>query len=283
MWTVCCTDSDTHKSPASDIEMVSIDVGSLVPFTTGNISFRLYALYDLSSHWGVPYMDNVAASVSADGAVQVAGGPYLWPSDGSPLRFIGIMRGDGSDAPDVEDGYVPLEAGAGPKFDVLLSNNALAGKYSPVHNKNMDFRHLMTKLNVKVGFGSGVEHDVVSFSLKAGSRSGKYDVLDPDGRTVTPSGDTYTIVYNGDSGEEVHYLIPDGQIITEVTGLKLGNKIYGNVAILPPTIISGPMTLTSSSSYTLNIKILNPPNGADNSDRIRRSLSMVSAEFSASQ
>ncbi len=234
--------------------------------------FRLYAVESGTTEWEGVLIAGTAASVKySDGVIATR---QSWPLNQARLRFVGAMvAGDAGDdetaAPCTEAavdayGMMRLTSGQGFGHDYLLSNNLIAGESDA--NKEMLFRHVMTKLTVRLEMSDKIALETrVTGSIEAGKLEGAYPALAEESDLASGEGeDVYLINYDvtarpagsqDETPEMVYYLLADGSSITKMTDVTVNGTDGDDIVFKNPLNQPAGMELLPGMSYNLTLGI----------------------------
>ncbi|WP_044267099.1 fimbrillin family protein [Bacteroides timonensis] len=211
------------------------------------LPFKLYAVPDGSATWpATPYINAGAANLasgSGNSRSISTTSTYYWPVGNRTLRFIGVMKADGTNIA-LSNGTVALAAGEGNGKDILLSNNATGNKSAS--SVSMPFNRLMARLIVKPG---SANKQVVTCNIAGGSTGASYNVLSSG---ISGKSGTYTINYSTNDGEKVYYLIP-GTSISQLTSVVAGSTSKGTVNLTDASGTATSFTTAAGDSYTIEV------------------------------
>lgn len=192
------------------------------------------------------YFTNVALTVSNDAVSSVSGAYYLTANAYYPLgnKEISLFAHTGN----VDNsGKIALTAGTEKANDYLISNgddgtgtkvsSKNAGSGNDARAKELNFRHIMTKVKVIIKVTDKTDNRPTStptnIELKFGNTvnvltSGTYALNNPpadnNNNKATASGNAYTLKYG------VNYLIPTGENLSKTAGILSYLKIDDYVA-----------------------------------------------------
>lgn len=231
--------------------------------------FKLYTFQQGTAVWGGTPIINGAESfyVIADHKITTS---RPWPTDGSKMRFVGVMRtGDGGASGSAHttvsvdaNGDFELLAGDGDNNDMLLSNNLTAGKNDT--DKKMSFRHVMAQLVIELQADPSITGvNQVTGTIAAGKTKGMYNAFAADANTLATGGEAaYNIGLDNTldldtPGEEtatvIHYLVPDGSLVEKLTNVEVNGVEVGDVQFVDENDDPASFELKPGVSYTLTL------------------------------
>lgn len=235
--------------------------------------FRMYALVDNETTWNNVLIDGVKSYLyNEDNSIAVSN--VWWPLGGDKLHFFGVMKsGDAGDAatvrhsvPITSDGFVNVEAGEGYDYDFLLSNNLITGKESVDVDNEMNFRHIMTQLIIKVNIDTDDATQCrIEGNIAAGSDKGDYSAFAEDNQALASASERaedYNIAYDvtgikGGSEDltKIYHLVADGSFIYNMTDVRVNDIETGDVIFLNSAENSEGVELKPGLSYTLTLNV----------------------------